>query len=84
MTRKQFKDTLTKEFKFFDKDYFKNHATASINFYYSGHGEVNHIKLIDFDTKYSEVISHIFDSLNKQLKEIGEIKTREVDFEYMG
>ena len=44
------------EFKFFDLKYFENYSVATINYYYSGHGEVSHIKLLDFDLEYKEVV----------------------------
>ena len=67
ISRKNLKDALANEFKFFEKVYFlsRTRKVAKINFYYTGHGEIGFIKLIDFNTNYSELIEHIFQSANK-------------------
>ena len=44
------------EFNFFDLKYFETYSIAMINLYYSGHGEVGHIKLLDFNMDYKEVV----------------------------
>ena len=61
---------MTKEFNFFDEDYFKNHDEAVINFYYSGHGEYGKIQLADLEIKYDEAIINILDSANNQINKI--------------
>ena len=60
LNKKAFKDNISKEFNFFDKEYFKNHDKAKINFFYSGHGRKDAaIGLVDFSCKYLEIVKHI-------------------------
>ena len=67
MTRKQLKDNLIREFTFFELAYFddRTNKLARISFYYTGHGEIGFIKLIDFNLQYIELFEHIFVELNK-------------------
>ena len=44
--------------------------------YYSGHGHVNYIKLIDFDLTYTSVVEHILYSANKQINKIAKVDKR--------
>ena len=44
--------------------YFQTHNLAMINLYYTGHGEIDKIKLVDFDYKYNDIIAEILDSAN--------------------
>ena len=72
MNRKQLKDSLIREFTFFELAYFdaRTNKEARISFYYTGHGEIGLIKLIDFNLTYKELIEHLFVELNKHNNKI--------------
>ena len=45
---------------------------STIMLYYTGQGELDHIKLSDFELKYTDIVRHIIESANKQINQIGE------------
>ena len=64
MNKKNFRDAILNEFKFYDAPYWVSRNYAKINMFYSGHGHRGYIKFSDFDFKYEFIVEHILECAN--------------------